>query len=193
MFGMTSPELVEALARLLAPGIIIVFMISRFEGRTRPATDNPILKVTVIAVLYRIVVHPIFSAGYVILPSWLWGLLYYIAVPLLTGLAFVLLTQRGFQYLLAESFGVDLSHHQPTAWEHAFRGRSDCYVIVRLRDGTDIMGSWTAGSFASSDEGQRDVLLSQLYRLDKNKKWELVEPSRSILICAGEISHIEFI
>ncbi|WP_368737672.1 DUF6338 family protein, partial [Salmonella enterica] len=79
------------------------------------------------------------------------------------------------------------------AWDYAYRNRQPSYVLVHLTDGTSVAGTWDDGAFASSTAGDRDLLVSRLWKVEKNGSWTVVEPARAMLICGGSTRMVEFI
>lgn len=147
----------------------------------------------VISIAYIAASHPLFHAdGWMELTAWLWQLSLYFILPLLVGVVLVFFDQSEKFYSLTERAGLRPVHHTPTAWDYTFRKRPASYVLVHLADGSEVAGAWIGGSFASSTVGDRDVVLSQMWKVEDDG-WHLVDPPRSILICGGQIRMIEFI
>ncbi|MDX3810637.1 MAG: DUF6338 family protein, partial [Bosea sp. (in: a-proteobacteria)] len=65
------------------------------------------------------------------------------------------------------------------------------HVLIHLKDGMQIPGQLGVGSFISSSATERDILLSSVWEIDDTGAWKEALPSRSLLICAGDIRWIE--
>lgn len=55
-----------------------------------------------------------------------------------------------------------------------------------------MLGFLGANSFISSNEKERDIYISEVYKINKDNKWEKVQNTDGILIKANEIDYIEF-
>ena len=66
-----------------------------------------------------------------------------------------------------------------------------CWVFVTLKNDYKYAGRLGPDSFASSEIAERDLYIEQLYRWDDDGEWKPL--NKSLLICGGEISTIEFI
>ena len=96
-------------------------------------------------------------------------------------------------YRLAALARLHLAHHLPASWDYAFAARPrNIFLLVTLRDGAQVAGRWSDGSFASSSRDERDLLIGEVWQATDDEGWTALQPSRSILISGGEIKHIEF-
>lgn len=189
----TAAEITK-LTGLLAPGIVILWVRSRFRDTVPPTLSDKVTSYAVVSIAYSAASYPVFHAGIgPALPSWLWQLLLYFAVPLIVGVALVFFDQSERFYALTERMGLRPVHHTPTAWDYTFRKREPSFALVHLNDGSEIAGAWIDGSFASSTSGDRDVYLAQMFQVGDDGNWDEVVPPRSILICGGSIRMVEFI
>lgn len=189
----TAAEL-TALAGLLSPGVIILWVRGRFKNATPPKISDQIISFALISVAYSAAVHPLFHAdGGVTIPQWLWQFLLSFMVPLLVAIIVVFVDKSEQFYKLTERLGLRPAHHEPTAWDYAYRNRGPSYILVHLTDGATVAGVWDEGSFASSTVGDRDLLISQLWKVEVDGAWTQVEPPRAMLICGGVIRMVEFI
>lgn len=185
---------ITKLTGLLAPGIVILWVRSRFRDTTPPKLADKMTSYAVVSIAYSAASYPLFHAeGWVELPVWLWQLLLYFLVPLLVGAVLVFFDQSERFYALTKRAGLRPVHHTPTAWDYTFRRREPSFALVHLTDGSQIAGAWIDDSFASSTSGDRDVYLAQMFKVEDDGKWTEVVPPRSILICGGSIQMVEFI
>ena len=82
-------------------------------------------------------------------------------------------------------------HVIPTAWEWKFRGMSEQWVLVTLKDGTRFAGFCGSGSFMSSDPVERDIYIERIYDIDDDDRW-ISRGEKGLLVAAGEVQTIEF-
>lgn len=192
---MPSAEEINALASILAPGIVILWIRGRFRGSTDSQVGERLLRYALVSIAYNAIATPIFRApNGVALDSWAWSLLFYFIVPTVVGLAIAFFDRSEVFYKVAAKLGFSPLHHSPTAWEYAFANRRPSYVLVHLKNGSKIAGEWADGAFASHVPGERDILLERLWTNDEDEEtWTPIEPKRSALICQGDIQIVEFI
>ncbi|HEX9465537.1 MAG TPA: DUF6338 family protein [Alphaproteobacteria bacterium] len=81
----------------------------------------------------------------------------------------------------------------PTGWDWIFSRTEPCFVLVTLRNRTQIAGYFGENSMASSDPVRRDLYLERLYTIPPgNQPWQTVHNSLGMYIAASDISFIEF-
>lgn len=188
-----SASEITNLTGLLAPGIVILWVRSRFRDTAPPKLADKMTSYAVVSIAYSAASYPLFHAdGWLQVPSWLWQLLLYFIVPIIVGTMLAYFDQSERFYRFTASAGLRPVHHMPTAWDYTFRKREASYILVHMKDGSEVAGAWIDDSFASSTAGDRDVFISQMWKVEADA-WQVVDPPRSILICGGEIRMIEFI
>ena len=193
MLGIPTSDEITGLTGLLAPGIVILWVRSRFRDTNVPKLADRMTSYAVVSIAYSAASYPLFHAdGWVHLPEWLWQVLLFFLLPLIVGVVLVFFDQSERFYDLTQRAGLRPVHHTPTAWDYTFRKRDPSFVLVHLSDGSEVAGAWVNGSFASSTAGDRDVFVSQMWKVEEGV-WQAVDPPRSILICGGAIRMIEFI
>jgi hypothetical protein len=80
----------------------------------------------------------------------------------------------------------------PTAWDHFFNLKEDCFILLHLKSGQILGGLYTDKSFASAYPEKEDLYLSELWRLnEKGEFQEPVENSGGLLVNFEEVSFIE--
>jgi hypothetical protein len=90
-------------------------------------------------------------------------------------------------------FGLRPVHPIPTAWDWQFGRIDDArFVLVTLQDDSIIRGFFGANSFASSDAGERDIYVEQLYDTSHDEGWIMAEAGKGALIPGGHIKSVEF-
>lgn len=190
MSDLPSAEEISTITGILAPGIIILWVRSRFRDSVLPKMSEQALSYAIVSVTYNAAAYPFFHASIGIsLPSWLWFALLNVFTPIIVGVAFVFADNSEKFYEICDRLGLRPVHHEPTAWDKTFRKRTPCYVIVHLTDGSTVYGAWVGQSFASTTSNDRDLYLDQVF----NEKWDVVDSARSMLICNGSIRMVEFI
>lgn len=195
MASLPSAAEINALASILAPGLIISAIRVRAITGSYPDLKDGVLTYGIISVAYFAAISPLFhvEAG-ISVPHWLWGLLQYVIVPFIIGIASAYTYQYKLIYRGAAQFGLRMVHHRRAAWDFMFEDLKPCFVLVTLHDGAQIAGRWDHGSFASSGKDERDLLLTEIYDVKGvSKQWTALIPPRSILICGKDIRHIEFL
>ncbi len=194
MADLPKAEEIAALASLLSPGIIILWIRGRFQNSAQLKITDQVISFALFSVAYNAAVYPLFHATSGLqLPHWLWQFLLSFVVPLIISVGIVFFDSSEKFYRFTNWAGLRPTHHEPTAWDYAYRNRAPSYMMVHLTDGSTVSGVWAEGSFASSTAGDRDLLVSQLWHVDTNGVWSEITPQRSMLICGGSIRMVEFI
>ncbi len=108
------------------------------------------------------------------------------------GLVTARLQQRDLVKRLLGRLGFRTVHPIPTAWDYHF-GRNRAYwVVVRLKDGSEVYGLFGPQSFAGDDPDERDLYVEAVFELTEGGEWAPREDTGGIIIKADEISTIEF-
>lgn len=186
---------ISSLAALLAPGIVIMWVRGRFRDSTPPKISDQLVGYAIISVVYNALVYPLFHVGTGLqLASWIWHLLHDFISPIVIAFAIAFVDSSEGFYNLTERIDLRAAHHISTAWEYTFRNRAPSYVIVHLIDGSNVAGTWSGSSFASTMAGDRDILIADMWRISADGvEWTRFDPPRSILICGGSVRMVEFI
>jgi hypothetical protein len=80
----------------------------------------------------------------------------------------------------------------PTAWDHFFNLKEDCFILLHLKNGQVLGGLYTKKSFASAYPEKEDLYLSELWKLDEAGAFqEPVENSGGLLIDFEAVNFIE--
>lgn len=102
-------------------------------------------------------------------------------------------TQRDAIRQALQRIGLSPLHVIPTAWDYKFsRTAVPEWILVTFKDGSQVAGWFGSDSFASSETGERDLFIQEVYTINLEGSWEPVEGSAGILIRQDEIKHIEF-
>lgn len=189
-----DPTKVAALLTLLAPGFIILWFRTRVVEGATPDFKQQLFHFALASAAYYGLIAPLFHvSGAVILPTWLWSLLFYALVPMLIGLVVGWITEHDWEYSWAEKLGMHFSHRIPTAWDFRFsRLPENSFILVTLKDGRSVAGRMAEGSFAASAKDGRDLYIRELWEAREDGEWVRLEPARGLLICGEDIRYIEF-
>lgn len=95
----------------------------------------------------------------------LWCLLTILVVPTLVGVGLGRAVNSDRKLLRIVS--LDSISRTPDAWDFAMNRETGCYVVVYLKNGELIAGTYGQGSFASSDQNRPDLYIE--------KRWDLAE------------------
>lgn len=114
-------------------------------------------------------------------------------MPYSIGMFVGYVNSRDWIRTILRKIGINPIHPAPTAWD--FIMPSDAkYVIVTLKDKTEIFGLYSDNSLASSVPTEKDIYIEQVFKIDErdDETWLEVEGSRGMWINGSEILHIEF-
>lgn len=188
--GAQLRELISA----LAPGIVILGVRQCFVAAPRPKLEERVLSFACVSIIYYAVAAPLAALAkqHAGVAPWALGGLEYLVVPSLIGTALGIATHYDFMDVVWDKIGVSPVHHAPTAWDYLFsRVRQAPFVLVTLTDGSQVAGRYGKGSFSSSSDAERDLLIGEVYDINHNEPWKLVEPPKSILLCGKDIRFVE--
>jgi hypothetical protein len=182
----------------IVPGLVIVYIRSRFiSGKTPSHTEN-ILGYLVLSLLYYTFTLPFIQLGLSIQDPWqvraaIWIGLTLIG-PALFGVFLGAWAQKEWGTWFADRLGLTTIHVIPAAWDWRFSKipRGGMFVMVTLTSGESVAGFFGPNSFASSDEGERDIYIEEEYDVDEEGIWKPRSAKVGILIPVKEIRNIEF-
>ncbi len=121
--------------------------------------------------------------------GWAWVIL---IGPILLGLSLGFASQKDWFHKLFRRIGLLPVHPIPTAWEWTFgKMHAPRWILVTMKDGRTVAGLFGDRSFASSDPGERDLYIEQLWDIDENGNWAKGPEEKSVLISGGEIRFVE--
>jgi hypothetical protein len=78
------------------------------------------------------------------------------------------LRQSGLTARIAELFGINTRHQQPSGWDYWFSKASYSYVSVSYKDGSSVWGYYGKKSFAAYSKDGGDLYLENVYH---EKMW----------------------
>lgn len=185
----------KSLVSLLAPGLIILWFRQRVTAGPAPKLEERALAYACVSSIYYAAAHPVLQYWG---PKWHWNPTFtifveYLALPVAIGIAVAVTANRAWTSRLWGAIGLQPVHHIPTAWDYVFSDLdSGQFILVTLTDGSQIAGLFGSGSFASSNEGERDLLIASVWEIAKDG-WTEPTEKRSILLCGKDIKAVEFI
>ena len=188
----------DLILAFIVPGLVIVYVRSRFiSGRTPSHTEN-ILGYLVLSLLYYIFTLPFVEAALSVKEPWIARAGIWIGLtllgPALFGLFLGAWAQKEWGAWIIDRLGLSTIHVIPAAWDWRFSKipRGGMFVMVTLTSGESVAGFFGPNSFASSDGGERDIYIEEEYTVDDAGRWATRESKVGILIPVKEIRHIEF-
>jgi hypothetical protein len=186
-------ELKEMVA-LFAPGMIILWPMSRVRVGPSPEFKERIVTYAVASSAYFAAISPLFYVeGSISVPSWIWAINHYAIVPICIGWAVAFVMQNGWDYRIAKRLRLEFLHHIPAAWDYTFsRVQNGTYILATMKDGSRVGGIMGGNSFASSSKDERDLLIDEVWLIDSKGVWRRADPQRSALLVGNEIHYIEF-
>ena len=175
----------------LAPGFLISLIRSYFTTGRRKAGVQFVGEYVVISAVYYSFAVPFLVWTNAITPLSLMLLFFW--APIALGAVFGAIYQWNALAFLWPRLRVRPVHSAPTAWDYVFgMQRSECWIIVTLKDDRKIYGLFGGKSLASSELGQRDIFIQDL----RGQHFAGLEPdgrAHGLWINEGEIAMIEFI
>lgn len=194
MGDIKSLEQLSLVAAFVVPGIVALFVRAQFLTGRAEVTKEAVLTFFTIATLYYGLLAPFLpwltahglapTQGPVALFGWT------VIGPALLGLALGVNASRGWTWRVFGRLGLKTVHVMPTAWDWKFGGMIGSWVVVTLKDGSQVAGWFGQRSFASSDPKERDLYVERVYRVDDDKQWHATESG--LLVPQGELRCIEF-
>jgi len=104
------------------------------------------------------------------------------------------LKQRRIIHKIADKLDIRTIDPTPTAWDYWFSKQETSFVLITLKDGSEIRGFWGYNSFASSDSDMQDVFIEKAYiKSVDSGQWIDNPENNGIYISKDMIRLIEFI
>ena len=198
MPDLKGPENFYLILFFIVPGIIALFVRSRFiTGRT-PSTKENLLTFLILSLIYYSFTILFIEQALAVREPWLLRAAIWIGLILIGPAAFGLIlgiaAQKEWVHRLTDYFDLTIVHVIPTAWDWRFSKmpRDGLFIMVTLTNGAIVAGHFGSKSFASSDTQERDLYIQEEYTITENGRWEARPEKVGILIPAREIRHVEF-
>jgi Family of unknown function (DUF6338) len=183
----------------LVPGFVWSAVMSMMLPPRQTATQTRFLEFLTLSCinhgLWSWALFMIFQTGFIeqhiVWSGWfLFGIIFVSPVGL--GIASAALQQRELISRFLSWLGLRAIHHIPQAWDWHFRRAKPYWILVRLKDGSEVYGFFHENSFASSDPARRDIYIEAQFQLTHGGEWAPVEDSGGVLIMGDQIATIEF-
>lgn len=198
MLDLKGLEYFQLVILFLVPGLIALFVRSRFiAGRSPSVKENTLIFVVLSLFYYSLTIlflEPALSVRNPwILYAAIWILLILVG-PAIFGFVLGIAAQREWFTHLANSLGFAVVHIIPAAWDWRFSTipGEGMFLMVTLNSGERVAGLFAKSSFASSDAGERDLYIEEEYTVTDKGDWEARPERVGVLISGKEIRYIEF-
>ena len=182
----------------IVPGLIAVFIRSRFIAGRRPSHTEQILSYLVVSLVYYTFTLPyvmrvIAGGGNLYDQSLNWAALTLLG-PSLFGFALGAAAQKRVMHKVMGWIGLSMVDIIPTAWDYRFSSipRGGIFVLVTLSDDKQVAGFFGSKSFASSEGEERDLYIEEEVTLSEDGSWAYRTEPVGIFVSAKEVKHVEF-
>jgi hypothetical protein len=193
---MLDPKNIEQLQLVLAfivPGLIIMYIRSRFIYGRPPSHRDNILSYIVLSTLYYALIIPFIGEALAKRESWTAWAAAWIGLiligPYILGVILGVATQKEWFAWVTNKLELTLVHVIPAAWDWRFSTipRSGMFVMITLSNDEKVAGFFGSNSFASSDAGDREEEYSVT-----DEGWKPRDEKVGILIPLSMIKYVEF-
>jgi hypothetical protein len=188
----------ELILLFVVPGLIALFVRSRFIAGRAPSTKENLLIFVVLSLFYYSLTIFFIQPAISMQEPWvvralIWILLILVG-PAVFGFVLGIGAQREWFTRFANWLGFTVVHIIPAAWDWRFSSipRDGLFIMVTLTSGERVAGFFSNGSFASSDVGERDLYIEEEYTVTDQGEWKERREKVGVLISAKEIRYIEF-
>jgi hypothetical protein len=171
----------ESLIFFVAPGFISLKVWGILNSSPRFRLSESLIEAAIYSSWNAVIFLRLFDILKAVHPILAYGVVY-IALPILWPILVYFLSKIRFIK----------TRLTPTAWDHFFNLKEDCFLRLHLKNNQLLGGLYTAKSFASAYPEKEGLYLSELWRLDKEGEfYEPVENSGGLLVNFKEVSFIE--
>lgn len=109
-----------------------------------------------------------------------------IITPIFLSLIYIKIISKNF---FGKNFDIPIS----SAWDWYFGKRQKCILLVKLKDGKEIIGYFGVNSYATSYPNEGSIYIEALYKKDDvTGSLNLIPNTKGILIHKDQYSTIEF-
>ena len=188
----------QLIVLFIVPGLIALFVRSRFIAGRRPSITENLLIFVVLSLFYYSFTIFFLEKALSVRDPWIAEALIWISLvllgPALFGFVLGIAAQREWFTHFANWLGFAVVHIIPAAWDWRFSSipREGLFVMVTLNSGERVAGLFRANSFASSDMSERDLYIEEEYTVTDAGEWESRPEKVGILISGKQIRYIEF-
>jgi Family of unknown function (DUF6338) len=198
MPDLKSVENFHLILLFIVPGLVALFVRSKFITGRSPSTTENILSFIVISLVYYSLTIFFIEQALSVREPWIARASVWIGLilvgPAVFGFALGVWAQKEWGNWLADKFNLSIVHVIPTAWDWRFSKipRGGMFIMVTLASGERVAGFFGNNSFASSDAAERDLYIEEEYTITDQGTWEARSERVGVLIPAKEIRYTEF-
>lgn len=185
----------------IIPGFIVIGVIERIIPKGKKEYNFKLLDFFIYsfinALLWSIPIYSIYNnlnwwiKNYFLL--WIVVIIITIISPITISLIIICINKYECLRKICEYFKINLIESEPSAWDYKFSNMEAEWIIVTLTDDSTVAGFMGSLSCASSSDNERDLYINEVYEIDENNNWNIVENTDGILIKEQNIKYIEFI
>lgn len=114
-----------------------------------------------------------------------------ILTGIITGVCIAVIKKKNIMGRILGLLKIDTTNSIPTSWDYVFSKYEPYWLEIGVSDGKVIRGLFYHNSFASSEPGEKDIYLEELYE-KKEDSWEKVRQTKGVWINHNEIRYIKF-
>ena len=114
-----------------------------------------------------------------------------ILTGIITGVCIAVIKKKNIMGRILGLLKIDTTNSIPTSWDYVFSKYEPYWLEIVVSDGKVIRGLFYDNSFASSEPGEKDIYLEELYEKKENS-WEKVRQTKGVWINHNEIRYIKF-
>ncbi len=185
---LTAIEYLIVFIALILPGFIIIKMIKLkvphkdflLKDMLFEALSYSLLNLVLIAWLPYLLIYNEYHSFYVFMSF----IVSFIIFPIF--LAFMYIKIISSEYFMS-NFNIQV----PTAWDWYFSKRPNCTLLIKLKNGSEVIGYFGEKSYATSYPNEGSIYLEKVY-IRNSDKLEIVENSDGIIIKQDAFDTIEF-
>lgn len=190
-------EALQILVTFLVPGYIVDTIIDRTIARQARQAHSYVLSILswggINYTLWYVVWTWFLSVRLQPAAVSIFLLLMVFVSPVLLGFAAAYVYSRDLTGRVQEKLKISRVDPIPRAWDMVFGRRESAFVLVTLKDGSQIGGYYGPLSAASSYPAPEDIYLELRFELKENGEFkEPIKNSKGVLIRGEEIRCIEF-
>jgi Family of unknown function (DUF6338) len=182
----------ETLAFII-PGIVIVFVRSKFLNGIFPKSNEAVLPCLVVGMLYYasvgIIVGDLTFGADGRFYKFAWFAQVFVFPAGIGGL-FGVIASGNFFGKIGRWLKVPIVTAHPSAWDAVFSNFEEQWVIVTLIDKSKIGGRLTRGSHLSTTETERDIYINEVWKIPTRGGWKRVSDG-GMYVVANQIQSIE--
>ena len=114
-----------------------------------------------------------------------------ILTGIITGVCIAVIKKKNIMGRILGLLKIDTTNSIPTSWDYVFSKYEPYWLEIGVSDRKVIRGLFYDNSFASSEPGEKDIYLEELYE-KKEDSWEKVRQTKGVWINHNEIRYIKF-